>query len=81
MDQLNIDVAQALTERQGVQDGLKKLEESPSTGDHGELSEILRGQERALDLRMENLMKKINHIESEIEKKKKEKDEAEEESV
>lgn len=78
LDQLNVDIAQAMMERQASQEGLKRLEEDPNRRGEGEFTEVLRGQLRAVDVRMENLMKKVNYFEEEIEKKRKEKDEIEE---
>lgn len=67
---------------QDAREGIKRAEEEPSaagTAQHGEgekSPEVLRMQASALDMKITNLTKKIDQVEAELVKKRKERDAA-----
>lgn len=68
---------------QDAREGIKRAEEEPSaagTAQHGgegeKSAEVLRMQASALDMKITNLTKKIDQVEAELVKKRKERDAA-----
>ena len=69
LDDLNIQLAEVMTQQQTVKEGIKRTEEGAAEG--GESAHVLQTQLGTLNLKAENLLKKIAQVGSEISKKKK----------
>ncbi|XP_030833415.1 uncharacterized protein LOC753555 [Strongylocentrotus purpuratus] len=82
LDQLNSQLAKSMQDLQDAREGIKRAEEEPSaagTAQHGEgekSAEVLRMQASALDMKITNLTKKVDQVEAELVKKRKERDAA-----